>query len=133
MLGLETIYEGCTLVHYGRPRLFSRLPTRTSRCCSATTSTRRASFASRSSATWTRSGDLAELISLCAHLQAERAAGDALVWAATSAHLGLGALDEAWSALRAHGDLGAIEAAARDAVGEDELERSLAAHGRLLG
>ena len=130
-LGLETIYEGY-LVHYGRPRLFAPPDADVALLLGdylyAQGLVRIAELGDVDAV-----GDLAELISLCAHLQAERAAGDGLVWAATSAHLGLGALDEARSALRQHGDLGPIEAAARAAVGEDELERSLAAHGRLLG
>ena len=52
-VGLETIYEGY-LLHYGRPRLFAA-GDGTTRCCSATTSTRTGSSASPSTRTSRRS------------------------------------------------------------------------------
>jgi hypothetical protein len=85
-VGIESIYEGY-LLHYGRPRLFSP--------------------ADRDAAILlgdylyahglvriTAVGDvdaverLAELLSLCAHLQAEKRAGDGEAWASTVGSLG---------------------------------------------
>jgi hypothetical protein len=130
-LGLETIYEGY-LAHYGRPRLFEPADADVALLLGdylyAQGLVRIAELGDVDAV-----GDLAELISLCAQLQAEGAAGDGLVWAATSASLGRGVLDEARAALRDHGDPAALEAAARQGTGADELARALAAHSRLLG
>src|SRR5207245_981583 len=50
--------------------------------------------------------DLAELIALCAYLQAERVAGDGPLWAATATLLGRSALDEGRTSLRLDNDPG---------------------------
>jgi hypothetical protein len=71
--------------------------------------------------------DLAELISVCARMRGERAAGDGIVWAATAAHLGTGMLEEPRMALRDAGDLGPLEALARGA------EAALTAHAQRAG
>ena len=68
----------------------SRRPTATPRSCSATTSTRTGSSASRDHDEVEAVADLAELISLCARLQADGAPGDGEAWAATAAWLGAG-------------------------------------------
>ena len=70
--------------------------------------------------------DLAEMISVCARMRGEGAAGDGIVWAATAAHLGTGALEEPRAALREHGDLAPLEALATGA------DAALAAHGERL-
>ncbi|MEX2211559.1 MAG: hypothetical protein WD689_07330 [Gaiellaceae bacterium] len=66
--------------------------------------------------------DLAELISVCARMRGEGAPGDGIVWAATAAHVGTGALEEPRATLRDDGDLGPLEALVVDA------ESALAAH-----
>lgn len=66
--------------------------------------------------------DLAELISICARLRGDGAGGDGIVWAATAAHLGSGALAAPRAALREGNDLGPLEALAEGA------EAALAAH-----
>jgi hypothetical protein len=77
--------------------------------------------------------DLAELISICAHLRGRGAPGDGVVWAATAAVLGDGRLDEARSALRERDDLEPLRVAAVAARGAGAVERALAAHAVRLG
>ena len=90
-LGLETVYEGY-LAHYGRPRLFSPPDTDTALLLGDY-------LYAHGLVRIAASGDvdavreLAELISLCAHLRAERADGDGDAWAATATRLGDGAAD----------------------------------------
>ena len=90
-LGLETVYEGY-LAHYGRPRLFSPSDTDTALLLGDY-------LYAHGLVRIAASGDvdavreLAELISLCAHLRAERADGDGDAWAATATRLGDGAAD----------------------------------------
>ena len=125
MLGLETIYEGY-LAHYGRPRLFEPPDRDTALLLGdylyAHGLVRIASQGSAAAVL-----DLAELISVCARMRGEGAAGDGVVWAATAAHLGTGVLDEARAALRDTGDLGPLEALAPGA------EAALAAHAERAG
>ena len=76
--------------------------------------------------------DLAELIALCAYLQAEGIAGDSAVWAATASTLGRGELDEGRSSLRLDNDPGPLERLARARAGDPAVDAALAAHrGRL--
>jgi hypothetical protein len=102
-LGFETIYEGY-LVHYGRPRLFAPAGDHAAILLGDYLY---AQGLVRIAAT----GDLgavatlAELISTCAALRADRAAGDGDEWVAASRRLG-----------------------GRPA--DDEVARSLSAHGR---
>jgi len=105
-LGLETVYEGY-LAHYGRPRLFAPRDTDTALLLGDY-------LYAHGLVRIAASGDvdavreLAELISLCAHLRAERADGDGEAWAATATRLG-------------------------DGAGDPELrERALAEHRRLM-
>ena len=85
-LGLETIYEGY-LVHYGRPRLFSPADADVALLLGDYLY---AHGLVRIAAT----GDLdavatlAELISTCAHLRAEEAAGDGDAWVGAVRRLG---------------------------------------------
>ena len=124
-LGLETIYEGY-LVHYGWPRLFDPPDRDTALLLGdylyAHGLVRIASHGSAAAVL-----DLAELISVCARMRGERAAGDGIVWAATAAHLGTGMLEEPRMALRDAGDLGPLEALARGA------EAALTAHAQRAG
>ena len=85
-LGLETIYEGY-LAHYGRPRLFAPRDSDTALLLGDY-------LYAHGLVRVARLGDveavreLAELISLCAHLRADGRDGDGEAWAATSARLG---------------------------------------------
>ena len=112
-LGLETIYEGY-LLHYGRPRLFAPADRDTSLLLGdylyAHGLVRVAEHDEVEAV-----ADLAELISLCARLQADGAPGDGEAWAATAVWLGQGAI-----------------AAGRVPEGLD-VERALALHGARVG
>jgi hypothetical protein len=131
-LGLETIYEGY-LLHHGRPRLFAP--------------------ADRDAAILlgdylyahglvrvTRLGlvdvvaDLAELISLCSQLRAERSPGDGPAWAATAALLGHepGPLEEARAALRDLRDPGPLARLAEAAAGDEAVASALSLHRELV-
>ena len=127
-LGLETIYEGY-LVHYGSSRLFAPADADTALLLGdylyAHGLVRVASFGEVDAV-----ADLSELISLCSQLRAENEAGDGPLWAATAALLGTGALDEARAALRLRGEAAGLDSAARAAVGDEPVERALAAHAR---
>jgi hypothetical protein len=85
-LGLETIYEGY-LVHYGRPRLFEPRDSDTALLLGdylyAHGLVRIADLGDVEAVR-----ELAELISLCAHLRAEDLPGDGEAWAETSERLG---------------------------------------------
>jgi hypothetical protein len=130
-VGLETIYEGY-LVHYGTSRLFAPADGDTALLLGDYLYAHglvRISEAGDVDAV----ADLSELISLCSQLRAENADGDGPLWAATAALLGAGrALDDARSALRLRGDATLLDRVARDAVGDERVDASLAAHaGRL--
>jgi hypothetical protein len=74
--------------------------------------------------------DLAELLSICTQLRAERTPGDGAGWAATVALLGAtgDGLERVRSALRDAGDPTPALALAREAAGEGATERALALH-----
>jgi hypothetical protein len=128
-LGLETIYEGY-LVHYGQPRLFDPADEDTALLLGdylyAHGLVRIAEVGSVEAV-----ADLAELISLCAQLRADSAAGDGVAWAASAALLGAGELDEARLALRDRGDAAPLASLA-EAHGGELLGEALAAHERRL-
>lgn len=130
-LGLETIYEGY-LVHYGRARLFSPTNPDTALLLGDYLY---AHGLVRISATGDAAAvaDLAELISLCSQARAEGRDGDGPAWAATAALLGVGDLAPARDALRLRSDSSLLEAAARSTAGDDQVDRALAAHARLVG
>jgi hypothetical protein len=129
-LGLETIYEGY-LVHYGRPRLFEASDADTALLLGdylyAHGLVRIADCDGVPAV-----ADLAELISLCAQVQADGRDGDGPLWAATAALLGSGTLDEPRSALRLRGDASALDELARGAAGDAAVESALATHRSLL-
>ena len=77
--------------------------------------------------------DLAELISLCGQLRAEGRDGDGAVWAASAAQLGTGTLAACRDALRLDGDAAPLEQLAREAAGDEAVERALAAHAGRVG
>ena len=129
-LGIETIYEGY-LLHYGRPRLFAP-EDRDTALLLGDYLYAHGLVRIEQVGTVQAVNDLAELIALCAYLQAEAIAGDGPVWAGTSALLGRGALDDARSSLRLDNDPKPLERLARATAGDDAVARSLEAHGARL-
>ncbi len=130
-LGLETIYEGY-LVHYGSPRLFAA-PDDDTALLLGDYLYAHGLLRIASAGDVVAVADLSELISLCGQLRAEDAEGDGPLWAATAALLGDGSsLDGPRAALRLRGDPRALEAAARAAVGDEPVDRALAAHALRL-
>lgn len=130
-LGVETIYEGY-LVHYGRSRLFAPADEDTALLLGdylyAHGLVRIADTGNVAAV-----ADLAELISLCAQTRADGTNGDGAAWVATAALLGAGGLEGARESLRLLGDSGPLESAAREASGDEAVERALAAHAWLVG
>jgi hypothetical protein len=125
-LGIETIYEGY-LLHYGRPRLFTPEDDDTALLLGDYLYAHGLVRIERVGSV-EAVNDLAELIALCAYLQAESVAGDGQLWAGTSTLLGRGALDDARSSLRLDNDPGPLERLAREAAGDREVSASLDAH-----
>jgi hypothetical protein len=127
-LGLETIYEGY-LVHYGRPRVFEPEDGDAALVLGdylyAQGLARIASVGDVAAV-----ADLAELISICAQARADGRLGDGAAWAATAALLGQGRLTDARSALSERRDPAPLDCLARQAAGDDAVERALEAHGR---
>jgi hypothetical protein len=125
-LGVETIYEGY-LLHYGRARLFAPpdddVALLLGDALLAHGLVRIAATGSVAAV-----GDLAELLSLCAQARADGLDGDGAAWAATSALLGRGSLDEARARLREERDPAPLERLARAAAGDAPVEEALAAH-----
>jgi hypothetical protein len=125
-LGVETIYEGY-LLHYGRARLFAPedddVALLLGDALLAHGLVRVASTGSVSAV-----ADLAELLSLCAQARADGLDGDGAAWAATSALLGQGGLEGARAALRDARDPAPLEELARASVGDEPVDRALAAH-----
>jgi hypothetical protein len=130
-LGLETIYEGY-LLHYGRPRLFGPRDRDTGLLLGDYLYAHGLVHVAAQEIV-DAVADLSSLISLCAQLRASSRDGDGAVWAATSALLGQGVLEQARSALRDGGDPGPLFELARESVGLDAVERALAAHARKVG
>ena len=126
VLGLETIYEGY-LLHYGRARIFAPpdgdVTLLLGDALLAHGLVRIAETGSIAAV-----GDVAELLSLCAQARADGVDGDGPAWAATSALLACGGLDEARAALRDDRDPVPLERLAREAAGDDAVDRALAAH-----
>jgi hypothetical protein len=130
-LGIETIYEGY-LAHYGRPRLFAPADPDTALLLGdylyAHGLVHIAALGDVAAVS-----DLADLISLCAQLRGDHAAGDGDAWAATAATLGRGALCAARRALREDGDPSPLRTVAAERLAPAELDRALAAHAARLG
>jgi hypothetical protein len=133
-LATETIYEGY-LLHYGKPRLFAPPDSDTAVLLGdylyAHGLVRLSSHSDVGAVS-----DLAELISLCTQLRAERAspAADGAAWAATSALLGSGngRLERARAVLRLDGDHRPLGALATATAGEPAVTAALAAHHHLV-
>jgi hypothetical protein len=129
-LGIETIYEGY-LLHYGRPRLFTPKDGDTSLLLGDYLYAHglvRIEQVGMVDAV----NDLAELIAMCAYLRAERIAGDGAAWSATASLLGRGVLDAGRDSLRLDNDPGPLERLARDAAGDEKVDRALALHQQRL-
>ena len=130
-LGLETIYEGY-LVHYGRPRLLEPADDNSALVLGDYLYAQGlARIASQGDVDAV--GDLAELISLCAQARADGRDGDVAAWAATAALIGQRRLDVPRADLRDRGDAGPLERLAREASGDESVDRALEAHARLVG
>jgi hypothetical protein len=129
-LGVETIYEGY-LVHYGRPRLFTPsvedVALLLGDALLAHGLVRVAATGSVAAVS-----DLAALLSLCAQVRADARDGDGEAWAATSALLARGGLDDARARLREHGDAAPLERLARSVAGDGPVDDALRAHGARL-
>ena len=106
-LGIETIYEGY-LLHYGQPRLFEA-PDRDAALLLGDYLYAHGLVRIASHGDVEAVRELAELISLCAHLRAEGEDGDGDAWVATCSRLGDGSPAEA------------------------DVERALAAHALRVG
>ncbi len=130
-LGVETIYEGY-LVHYGRSRLFAPSDDDTALLLGDYLYAHGLVHVATAGAV-AAVADLADLLSLCAQCRAEGIDGDGAAWAATTARLGAGGLDEARAALRVDRDPRPLLEAARETNGADAVGRALAAHARLAG
>jgi hypothetical protein len=91
-LGLESIYEGY-LLHYGRPRLFAP-PDRDTAILLGDYLYAHGLVRIAELGDVAAVAELAELLSACAHLRAERVPGDGEAWAATVARLGGGRKSE---------------------------------------
>ena len=136
-LGLETTYEGY-LLHYGRPRLFAPSDPDARVLLGdylfAHGLVRIAELGDVSVV-----ADLAELISLCAQIRAERVAdaagADGPAWAASVALLGSpdARLVAARRSLHDDGDADSLVRLAIAAAGEEPVRRALALHGERAG
>ena len=125
-LGLETIYEGY-LLHYGRPRLFEPSDGDTALLLGDYLYAHGlVRIAERHVVQAV--ADLAELISICAQVRAEGRSDDGPAWAASAALLGDGVLTRAREAFRQEASSVALLSLARDAAGEEAVERALQAH-----
>ena len=127
---MEAVYEGY-LLHYGRPRLFAPpdgdVAILLGDALLAHGLVRIAETGSLAAV-----ADLAELLSLCAQARGDGLDGDGAAWAATSALLGRGGLDDARAALRDARDPAPLERLARATVGDDPVDGALAAHAARL-
>ena len=131
-LGLESIYEGY-LLHYGRPRLFAPADSDTAILLGDYLYAHGlVRVAARGEVDVV--SDLAELVSLCAQLRAEKRDGDGAAWAGTVSLLGAadGQLEAARAALRLDRDPGPLLALAQLEAGEDTVERALVLHAALV-
>jgi hypothetical protein len=127
-LGLESIYEGY-LLHYGRARLFAP-PDRDTGVLLGDYLYAHGLVRIAVLGEVEVVADLAQLLSLCAQLRAERRAGDGAAWAATVALLGAadGRLEAARAVLREDGDPGPLLRLAEAEADPPAVGRSLALH-----
>ncbi len=125
-LGVETIYEGY-LLHYGTSRLFAPEDGDTALLLGDYLYAH-GLVRIEQAGTVEAVNDLAELIALCAYLQADGIAGDGAAWAATAAALGRGTLDDPRTSLRLDSDPSPLERLARAGAGDAQVDAALAAH-----
>lgn len=125
-LAVETIYEGY-LLHYGRPRLFAAVEPTTALLAGDYLYAHGLVRVAETGDV-TAVGALAELISLCSALRADRLPGDGAAWAATAVTLGRGLPEEARAALLEERDPAPLLEAATAAAGADAVAVALAAH-----
>jgi hypothetical protein len=130
-VGIETIYEGY-LLHYGRARLFAPADDDVRLLLGDYLYAQGLVRVSRLGDV-AAVADLAELISLCAHLRADGRPGDGAAWAATAALLGRGMLDEARDELRTTGDPAALLELTRCVPEGERVRAALAAHAGRVG
>ena len=129
-LGVETIYEGY-LLHYGRSRLFAP-PDDDVGLLLGDALLAHGLVRIADTGAVDAVADLAALLSLCAQARADSRDGDGAAWAATSALLGRGVLDEARAELRDGGDPAPLERLARATAGDEAVDAALAAHAARL-
>jgi hypothetical protein len=127
-LGLETIYEGY-LLHYGRPRLFEAVDRDSAVLLGDYLYAHGLVRVARLGKVEVVA-DLAELISLCSQLRAERSPGDGAAWAATVVCLGGadGRLESARAVLREGRDPAPLVRLAEEEAGQEKVARALALH-----
>lgn len=129
-LGVETIYEGY-LLHYGRSRLFDPADEDISLLLGDALLAQGLVLVAATGSVAAVS-DLSELLALCTQARADGGDGDGPAWAATSALLGAGGLEDARTVLRDRSDPGPLERLARSAAGDDAVDAALAAHASRL-
>jgi hypothetical protein len=98
-LAVETIYEGY-LLHYGRPRLFAP-PDRDTALLLGDYLYAQGIVHLAATGSVEAVADMAELISLCAHLRGQGSGGDGEAWASAVAGLGDGAAPDPQATARA--------------------------------
>ena len=125
-LGVETIYEGY-LLHYGAPRLFAP-PDEDVALLLGDALLAHGLVRIASTGSLAAVADVAALLSLCAQARADGVEGDAAAWAATSALLGRGGLDDARDSLRKKRDPRPLEVLARTAAGDEAVTEALVLH-----
>ncbi len=129
-LGVETVYEGY-LVHYGRSRLYGAGDSKLALLLGDHLYALGLVRVSRLGDSAAIAG-LAELLELCARLQAEQGEGDGALWAAGIARLGRGGIREQGEAFLASGDESELLRLARESAGDEAAAEALATHSWLV-
>jgi hypothetical protein len=127
-LGIETIYEGY-LVHYGRPRLFATPEPEIALLLGDRLYARGLVLVSALGDV-AAVADLANLLELCARLQAEGRKDDGALWAAGISRLGRGGISGAGEEFLGSGNSEPLLRLARESAGSEAVERALAVHAR---
>lgn len=129
-LGIETVYEGY-LVHYGRSRLFATEDRKLALLLGDHLYALGLVRVSRLGDAGAIAG-LAELLELCARLQAEDGEGDGALWAAAIACLGGAGIRAEGEAFLRSRDGAELLGVAATRAGLDAVDRALALHSRLV-